>query len=207
MSITLTPNAVAELGRVIREQGLDPSVTGLRVSYVSSGHAVQRYGMELQEFRDAPVNGDESLVAHGIPIRCGQKDYRHIQGITIDFQEKEGQRGFVFTRPPAKWPLRAPFATPWLAESLRRVMDPEVGLNIVDLGLIYETRLEDDRVTVIMTMTTPACPMTEMICADVTSCVTGAGHGVRKVQIDLVWDPPWTRDMISEEGRSQMGWR
>ncbi len=207
MSITLTPNAVAELSRIMREQGLDPSVTGLRVFHVAGGVGARRYGLELQEFRNGSANGDESLESHGVPIRCGQADYRHIQGITIDFQDKDGDRGFAITRPPAKWPLRTPFAAPWLAEALRRVMDPEVGLNIVDLGLIYETRLEGDRVTVVMTMTTPACPMTETICADVTSCVTGAGQGVRQVQIDLVWDPPWTRDMISEEGRWQMGWR
>ncbi len=191
----------------MREQGLDPAVTGLRVFHVAGGVGARRYGLELQEFRNASANGDESLESVGVPIRCSQADYRHIRGITIDFQNKDGDCGFAISRPPAKWPLRTPFAAPWLAEAIRRVMDPEVGLNIVDLGLIYETRLEGDRVTVVMTMTTPACPMTETICADVTSCVTGAGQGVRQVQIDLVWDPPWTRGMISEEGRWQMGWR
>ncbi|MGC8539148.1 MAG: metal-sulfur cluster assembly factor [Phycisphaerae bacterium] len=110
-------------------------------------------------------------------------------------------------KPPSKWPVAEPFATPWIQEALRTVIDPEIGVNIVDLGLIYETRIEEAMVTVTMTMTTPACPMTEMIVSDVKTSLQRAGDRITTVNVDVVWDPPWVPEMISVEARERMGWR
>lgn len=88
-----------------------------------------------------------------------------------------------------------------IAQLLRSVIDPEVGLNIVDLGLIYDLRIEDGAVTVCLTMTTPACPMSSYIkgqVADMLRMVPGIRRGI----IELVWDPAWSPHMIDPEIRS-----
>ncbi len=91
-------------------------------------------------------------------------------------------------------------------EALRSVDDPEVGINIVDLGLVYRVDLTPERVRVELTMTTPACPMGDTI-ADHARRAVGAllpdGVGV---DVELVWDPIWTPDRMSESAKQTFGW-
>ena len=90
-------------------------------------------------------------------------------------------------------------------EALRQVIDPELDCNIVDLGLIYSIRIEGTKVSVQMTLTTPACPMSESLAMGVQSAILNLDP-VEEVEVDLVWDPPWDTDRISPEGRTQLGW-
>jgi metal-sulfur cluster biosynthetic enzyme len=93
-------------------------------------------------------------------------------------------------------------------EALKDVIDPELGVNVVDLGLVYgihiDERDESDQqdVVVDMTLTTPACPLTDMIEDQVGIVLTDAGAATAKVQ--WVWSPPWGQDMITLEGREQL---
>jgi len=90
--------------------------------------------------------------------------------------------------------------------ALRRVDDPEVGMNIVDLGLVYRVDIAPDLVRVDLTMTTPACPMGELITENAQRAVGALmPEGVR-VEIALVWEPPWTPDMMSDSARQTFGW-
>lgn len=90
--------------------------------------------------------------------------------------------------------------------ALRRVVDPEIGLNIVDLGLIYALDVsEDGDVDVVMTLTTPGCPLHAAIDEAVQRALSTV-EGVREVHVDLVWSPPWSPEMITEEGRKALGW-
>ena len=86
------------------------------------------------------------------------------------------------------------------------VADPEFGLSVDDLGLIYEVTLEGAAVTVAMTLTTPHCPAGDVIVDGVRAAVA-AVPGVEEVAVRLVWDPGWTPDMVSARGREQLGWR
>lgn len=91
-------------------------------------------------------------------------------------------------------------------EALRQVDDPEAGMNIVDLGLVYGVEVGADAVRIEMTMTTAACPMTDMIVEqvrDVVAAIVPAGTGV---DVQLVWDPPWTPDKMSGVAREHFGW-
>jgi metal-sulfur cluster biosynthetic enzyme len=93
-----------------------------------------------------------------------------------------------------------------IREALRQVDDPEAGMNIVDLGLVYGIEIAESGVRVAMTMTTAACPMTEMIVEQVRGVVTAAVPAGTGVDVELVWDPPWTPDRMSGIAREHFGW-
>jgi metal-sulfur cluster biosynthetic enzyme len=88
--------------------------------------------------------------------------------------------------------------------TLRDCYDPEIPLNIVDLGLIYDVRVMDDRVGVKMTLTTQGCGMGQYIASEAEEKIR-ALPGVQAATVEIVWDPPWTPDMISPAGRQVLG--
>lgn len=95
-------------------------------------------------------------------------------------------------------------------KQLRLVFDPEIPVNIVDLGLVYETKIEKTeeasyKVNIKMTLTAPGCGMGPAIAADAKKRVLEL-PGVIETDVDLVWDPPWSQNMVSEVGRMQLGW-
>lgn len=85
-----------------------------------------------------------------------------------------------------------------IAECLRGVIDPEVGINIVDLGLLYDLQVEEGQATVRLTMTTPACPMSSYIRQQVGTALQRV-PGLRRIITELVWDPPWSPQMMDPE--------
>lgn len=88
--------------------------------------------------------------------------------------------------------------------TLRQVIDPEIGCNIVDLGLVYDVRIEDGVVTVTMTLTTPGCPMHESIGWGVNQALLNL-EGVEDARVNIVWDPPWNPAMMSDQAREFLG--
>ena len=91
-------------------------------------------------------------------------------------------------------------------EALRQIVDPELGVNIVDLGLVYRIEIEGARVRVVMTMTTPGCPLGQYFKDVVDSTITEVS-GVQNVETVLVWEPPWNPEMMSDTARQQLGGR
>jgi metal-sulfur cluster biosynthetic enzyme len=89
--------------------------------------------------------------------------------------------------------------------ALKEVIDPELGLNIVDLGLIYEVAIEDGAVTVVMTLTTPGCPMHASFRSEIEATLWRALPGLDSLDFQLVWEPPWTPEMLTAEGRAELG--
>lgn len=91
-----------------------------------------------------------------------------------------------------------------IRNSLKQCMDPEVPLNIVDMGLIYGIDVTpENNVNIKMTMTTQGCPLHETLVQDVTRYAKKV-PGVNDVKVDIVWDPPWTMDKMSEEGKAML---
>jgi len=87
-------------------------------------------------------------------------------------------------------------------EAMKDVVDPELGINVVDLGLVYGVTLDDDNAAVIdMTLTSAACPLTDVIEDQANSALDGLTNGVT---INWVWMPPWGPDKITDEGREQL---
>lgn len=91
-----------------------------------------------------------------------------------------------------------------IIDALRTVYDPEIPVNIYELGLIYSIDTGPGEVVIEMTLTSPGCPVAGSLPIEVESRVKEI-EGVKSVRVELVWDPPWNPDMISEAGRLQLG--
>jgi metal-sulfur cluster biosynthetic enzyme len=91
-----------------------------------------------------------------------------------------------------------------ILEALKVVRDPEIPINVVDLGLIYNVAVQDDGVVDIdMTLTSMGCPVQDMIQADAELAAMKV-EGVRRVNVEFVWSPPWSTDKMSDDGKKQM---
>ncbi|MEM0087127.1 MAG: metal-sulfur cluster assembly factor [Candidatus Micrarchaeaceae archaeon] len=92
-----------------------------------------------------------------------------------------------------------------ILEKLRECVDPELGINVVDLGLVYGIEIkENNDVKLTMTMTSPMCPVTSIILAEVQMRLEEI-EGIGKIEVELVWEPLWSPDMISPEIKAQLG--
>ncbi|MEM9289241.1 MAG: SUF system Fe-S cluster assembly protein [Pseudomonadota bacterium] len=92
-----------------------------------------------------------------------------------------------------------------LLAALRSIFDPEIPVNIYDLGLIYDCEIdEDNKVYVTMTLTTPNCPVAETMPGEVEGRLM-AVEGVQDVDVNLVWDPPWTPERMTDEAKLELG--
>lgn len=91
-------------------------------------------------------------------------------------------------------------------ETLKTIYDPEIPVNIYDMGLIYSVDVQEDgRVRVEMTLTAPGCPVAVSLPLEVEEKVRQV-PGVKEAKVEVVWDPPWTPDRMSEEARLELGW-
>lgn len=103
-------------------------------------------------------------------------------------------------------PADLPDARARVAEALRNVLDPELGVNVLDLGLVYDVVLAGSEVRVDLTMTSPACPLADVLVADVQRTVKRLVPALARVDVRLVWEPPWTPARMSDAARRQLGW-
>lgn len=93
-----------------------------------------------------------------------------------------------------------------VTQALRAVEDPEAGMSIVDLGLVYRVEVAGNGVRVEMTMTSPACPAGPYLVDEARAAVRGVAPVDAEVEVALVWDPPWTPERMSPEAKSRFGW-
>jgi metal-sulfur cluster biosynthetic enzyme len=93
-----------------------------------------------------------------------------------------------------------------IRSALESVEDPEAGMNIVALGLVYSIEADDKRVRVAMTMTSPACPAAPYLVDEATAAIRAVAPEGTDVEVELVWEPPWTPERMSAEARSRFGW-
>lgn len=94
--------------------------------------------------------------------------------------------------------------TQFIRELLKDVYDPELGVNIVDLGLVFDIRDQGDSIYVQMTLTTPGCPMHDTIVGGVRR-VLEDNLGISEVEVELVWEPRWSPHMMSEDAKRELG--
>jgi metal-sulfur cluster biosynthetic enzyme/Fe-S cluster assembly iron-binding protein IscA len=218
--VALTPRAAGELLRAlsVRAHG---SVVRL---FIEPG-IHPRVAMIL----DLPHHDDLRLTVADVPLVVDPPSRRFIDGATVDFQSTTQGAGFRVTgpnlpsdgpSPPGAATVVDPRATPrnivastgpraeketFIMQELRKLYDPEIPMNIVELGLVYGFEWSDDTsVTVRMTMTSPGCPVIEVLSDEVRRAALRA-PGVASAKVDVVWDPPWGPDKMSELARRQLG--
>ena len=102
--------------------------------------------------------------------------------------------------------MPAPITEDLVRDALSTVIDPEAGMNVVDLGLVYGIEIADERIHVRMTMTTPACPMGDMIMEDVERVLCAVLPPAYQPELQLVWEPPWGPERMSDAARERFGW-
>lgn len=90
-------------------------------------------------------------------------------------------------------------------EALKNVIDPEIGIDVVNLGLIYSVDIKEGDVAVKMTMTTPGCPLYATLTQNAENVIKSL-EGVKSAKVDLVWDPPWRPEMMSDEAKQKLGY-
>ena len=93
-----------------------------------------------------------------------------------------------------------------IREALKQVYDPELNINVVDLGLVYGTELDDEgNVHVTMTLTSPGCPIGPMV-GEMVQDALAPLEGIKQVDVDIVWSPPWRPDMMTEDAKLELGY-
>jgi metal-sulfur cluster biosynthetic enzyme len=107
------------------------------------------------------------------------------------------------TAPRLRMPDDLVAAEAW--RQLESVYDPELGINLVDLGLVYQLEAEEGEVRVEMTLTTPGCPMSDSM-PDAVERALLMIPGVSQVSVDLVWEPRWKPEMMTERAKRELGW-
>ncbi len=90
-----------------------------------------------------------------------------------------------------------------IIEEIKKIYDPEIPVNIYDLGLIYKIQVSNDNVDIDMTLTSPNCPVAESLPKQVKDNIKNV-NGVSKVNLNIVWDPPWTKDKMSEAAKLEL---
>jgi FeS assembly SUF system protein len=92
-----------------------------------------------------------------------------------------------------------------IINNLKEVYDPEIPVNVYDLGLIYNVDIDDkNNVNIVMTLTAPGCPVVDVLVDDITQAANSV-EGVEHVNVELTFDPPWDKSMMSEEARLELG--
>ena len=90
-----------------------------------------------------------------------------------------------------------------IIDEIKKIYDPELPVNIYDLGLIYDVKVEENKAKIKMTLTTPNCPVAESLPKEVKEGAMQV-EGIEDVDLELVWDPPWSKDMISDAAKLEL---
>lgn len=122
--------------------------------------------------------------------------------MTVENTEEDVVRGAAGMPEPPPAPS-GDVALDDIEEAMRDVVDPELGINVVDLGLVYGIAVDDRVATIDMTLTSAACPLTDVIEDQARSALTGSGM-VDDIKINWVWMPPWGPEKITDDGREQL---
>ena len=93
-----------------------------------------------------------------------------------------------------------------ILETLKGVRDPEIGINIVDLGLVYRVEIRPEELYIQITMTSPACPLHSVITRKIDKTLRSTFPKLGPMTIELVWQPPWSPEMMSDTAKKELGW-
>lgn len=177
----------------------------LRISVTGKTATAFNYSFALEE-AGAERTTDTYVRDGGFPTRIDPDSVKSLKGSTVDWVIKEGQAGFSVNNPNDPKPANTPNEMKdQIIDALKTIFDPEIPVNIYDLGLIYDVIIDEQKnVQVKMTLTAPNCPAAEQLPQEVKAKVESV-PGVLTSAVDLTWEPPWDKAMMSEAARMQLG--
>ncbi len=231
MPITLSEIAAAEIKKILKDQGMGEKAV-LRVGIKGRNAQGFNYLLDLTEVRH---ENDVAGQSHDIPIMVDPVSFPSLDGTEIDFRDDAAGRGFVFKNPHAvKLPVNAAgggieaTGTPSpagdgatgtiitnaladktledaIVEKLRTIFDPEIPVNIYDLGLIYRIDISTQKdVAIDMTLTAPGCPVAGSMPPAVQQAVESVPE-IKSARVNLIWEPAWSKDRMSDAALLQLG--
>ncbi len=215
--LRLSPAAREEL---LRALGGRPSGTGVRVWVERGMHPHPQMMLDRPSVRDIPLEVD------GVLLLVDEASVRFLRDAEVRYRTDANPPGFEIVGPflPTRAPPAAPSppaaaaAPPTVAPgarseaedrvrlALKNIYDPEIPMNLIDLGLIYGMEWSPDGdLTIRMTMTSPGCPAVEELVREVETSARAAS-GAPSVKVAVVWEPPWSPDRMTEFARRQFGY-
>ncbi|MGA8604297.1 MAG: iron-sulfur cluster assembly protein [Thermoplasmata archaeon] len=218
--LKVTPEARAALAAALTGR---PAGSGVRLWVERGMRPHAQMMIDHPSVRDVPVE------VEGIPLLLDESSLKFLLDAEVRYHSGATQTGFEVVGPflPSATPPAAPSAPPApslspasgtgrgparpdleqkIHEALRNIYDPEIPMNIIDLGLIYGMDWDDSgNLTIRMTMTSPGCPAVESLTNEVATTARNAS-GVDKVQVEVVWEPPWGPDRMTDFARRQFGY-
>jgi metal-sulfur cluster biosynthetic enzyme len=169
----------------------------------------ERFAHEL--LFEPGAEGDIAVQADGIRLLLDPASARRADGLSIDFVYELRGAGFAFDNPnrPGQAMASGAVDVEQVLDTLRTVYDPEIPVNVVDLGLIYHCQTHaleggGQRVEIKMSMTAPGCGMSDLLKEAVRAKVQTL-PGVSQVEVEIVWEPPWDQSRMSDAARLQLG--
>ncbi len=212
--LKLTGPAREELAKALKGR---PAGTGVRVWVERGVHPHPQMMIDRPSVRDLPIDVD------GILVLVDEASVRFLRDAEIRYRTDANPPGFEVVGPflPTRAPAAAapaasvapgsvaparPEAEERVRQALKNIYDPEIPMNIIDLGLIYSMDWSDSgELTIRMTMTSPGCPAVEELVREVETSARAAS-GAPSVKVEVVWEPPWSPDRMTEFARRQFGY-
>ena len=177
----------------------------LRIRVTGKNEKGLTYGFALEEFM-AERPDDQYVREGGFATRLDPSSFSSLKSATVDWVVQGDTAGFSVKNPNN--PVETEHSSELkqnIINALRTVFDPEIPVNIYDLGLIYDILIDSNSAVVVkMTLTAPNCPAAEALPAEVKEKVKSVAS-VTESTVDLTWEPAWDKSMMSEEARLQLG--
>jgi len=176
----------------------------LRISVVDRNKDGFQYHFGLDPYKNE--HDDDVIVREGgFATRIDSKSSKWMKGATVDWIAKDGKEGFAVNNPNQPIPTDSnEQLKDTIVHELKTIFDPEIPVNIYDLGLIYDIQVQEDKtVDVTMTLTAPNCPAAESLPNDVKNKIENI-PGITKAKINLTWEPAWTPAKMSEAAKLEL---
>lgn len=181
------------------EQGM-----ALRISVIERNKEGFQYHFGLDPYKNE--HDDDVIVREGgFATRIDAKSAKWMRGATVDWLAKDGKEGFAVANPNQPIPTDSKEELKeTIIHELKTIFDPEIPVNIYDLGLIYDIAIQEDKsVEVTMTLTAPNCPAAESLPADVKTKIENV-PGITKANVTITWEPTWTPAKMSEAAKLEL---
>ena len=180
--------------------------SGIRIAITKRDESGFVYHFGLDPYSNE--QDDDIIIREGgFVTRIDPESAKWLKGATVDWIQKDEKEGFSVLNPNPPIPdATSEGLKQSIVEALKSIFDPEIPVNIYDLGLIYEITVDHDKQSadVVMTLTAPNCPAAEQLPNDV-KVKTESVPGIKKAKVEITWEPPWTPEKMSEEAKLELG--